>query len=160
VVGGSCSAEYLALQLHKFEARSVTISFRTRRMGFKWPPGIEELPLLDRLNGSTAHFIDGQRRDFDALIFCTGYRHHFPFLADDLRLATTNRLYPPFLYKGVVFHDRPRLMYLGMQDLYFSFTLFDAQAWYCRDLLLGRRSLPSPAARASDMAAWQARRPR
>ena len=126
-------------------------------MGFKWPPGIEELPLLERLDGPTAHFVDGQQRDFDAVILCTGYCHHFPFLADDLRLATTNRLCPPSLYKGVVFHDRPRLMYLGMQDLYLSLTLFDAQAWYARDLIAGRRPLPSAAARAADLAAWHAR---
>ena len=157
VVGSSYSAEDIALQLHKFGARSVTISFRTRPMGFKWPQGIEEVPLLSLISGHTVHFQNGQQRDFDTIILCTGYRHHFPFLAEDLRLVTTNRLYPPQLYKGIVFHDFPKLLYIGMQDLFFSLTLFDAQAWYARDLITERRPLPTVAARAADIAAWRAR---
>ena len=88
---------------------------------------------------------------------CTGYLHHFPFLADDLRLVTNNVLYPDNLWQGVVWQHNPRLFYIGMQDQFFTFNMFDAQAWYVRDLILGRLALPDAAARAADNAAWVAR---
>ena len=34
-------------------------------------------------------------------------------------------------------------MYLGMQDQFYTFNMFDAQAWYARDVMLGRIELPS-----------------
>jgi trimethylamine monooxygenase len=88
---------------------------------------------------------------------CTGYLHHFPFLDDSLRLKTNNRLWPLGLYKGVFWQDNPKLIYLGMQDQFFTFNMFDAQAWYARDVLLGRIALPDTAERAADIAAWRAR---
>lgn len=157
VVGGSYSAEDIALQVKKYGARSVTISYRSAAMGFGWPDGIEELPQLERVQGRTVHFTDGSTRDVDAIILCTGYKHHFPFVASSLRLETRNVLYPPNLYKGVVWADNPRLMYLSMQDQFYTFTMFDAEAWYARDVVLGRISLPDRASMLADVATWQAR---
>lgn len=157
IVGASYSAEDIGLQCHKYGAKSVTMTYRTAAMGFKWPSGMEERPLLQRFEGRTAHFSDGSAKDVDALILCTGYLHHFPFLAEDLRLRTHNRLYPPGLFKGVVFEANPRLMYLGMQDQYYTFSMFDAQAWFARDVVLGRQSLPSADEMAAHGKAWVAR---
>lgn len=157
VVGGSYSAEDIALQARKYGARSVTISYRSAAMGFPWPDGIEELPQLERVEGRTVRFSDGSTRDVDAIILCTGYKHHFPFIASRLRLATNNVLYPPDLYKGVFWTGNPNLMYLGMQDQFYTFTMFDAQAWYARDHVLGRISLPDRAAMDADIARWRAR---
>ena len=58
----------------------------------------------------------------DAIILCTGYLHHFPFMTDELRLRTTNCLAPASLYKGVVWVDNAKLFYLGMQDQYYTLT--------------------------------------
>ena len=157
VVGASYSAEDIALQSKKYGARSVTISYRTRAMGFRWPEGVEEVELISRFDGSTVHFRDGSTRDFDAVVLCTGYLHHFPFLENRLRLRTHNRLFPGVLYKGVVWIDNPKLMYLGMQDQYYTFSMFDAQAWYARDLVTGKIALPSKAEMEKEAAAWQAR---
>ena len=111
-------------------------------MGFKWPSNFEERPLLQKLVNKTAHFKDGSTKEIDAIILCTGYQHHFPFMAEDLRLKTTNRLWPLGLYKGVVWEENPRLHYIGMQDQFYTFNMFDAQAWYARDVILGRIKLP------------------
>ncbi len=154
MIGSSYSAEDIGTQCHKYGARSITFSYRTRPMGFDWPEGFEERPLLTRLAGRVAHFADGSSREVDAVVLCTGYQHHFPFLPDGLRLRTRNRLYPEGLYKGVVWMDNPRLIYLGMQDQYYTFNMFDAQAWYARDLMLGRIALPDAAARTADAARW------
>jgi trimethylamine monooxygenase len=107
IVGGSYSAEDIGVQCHKYGAKSVTFSFRTKPMGFGWPEGLIEKPLLTRLNGKTAHFKDGSSREVDAIILCTGYLHHYPFLPDHLRLKTNNRLYPLGIYKGIFWEQNP-----------------------------------------------------
>ena len=157
VIGSSYSAEDIALQCHKYGAKSVTISYRNSPMGFKWPEGMVELPLLTKVDGKTAHFKDGSSRDVDAIILCTGYLHKHSFLEDSLRLKSRNRLYPPDLYKGIFWNNNPRLMYLGMQDQYYTFPMFDAQAWYARDHVLGRIAMPSKTDMEKDMAEWKAR---
>jgi trimethylamine monooxygenase len=154
VVGASYSAEDIGLQCHKYGAKSVTMCWRSVPMGFKWPATMDERPLLTKIEGKTVHFKDGSSNDFDAIILCTGYQHHFPFLADDLKLRTYNRMWAPHLYKGIVWIDNPKLMYLGMQDQFYTFSMFDAQAWYARDIILGRIKLPSKAEMEKDEAQW------
>ena len=157
VVGASYSAEDIALQTKKYGAESVTISYRTNPMGFHWPEGVEEIQLISRFEGSNVHFQDGNVREIDAVVLCTGYLHSFPFMEESLRLRTHNRLFPGVLYKGVVWIDNPKVMYLGMQEPYYTFSMFDAQAWYARDIITGKIALPSKAEMEADASAWQTR---
>ncbi len=157
VIGASYSAEDIGIQCHKYGAKSVTFSYRTRPMGFAWPDGCTERPLLTKVVGRTAHFRDGSTREVDAIVLCTGYLHHYPWLPDDLRLGGRNRLYPPGLYKGIFWDALPGLMYIGAQDQYYTFNMFDAQAWYARDVVLGRIALPDAAVRQADIAKWVSR---
>lgn len=157
IVGRSYSAEDIGSQCWKYGARSVTATYRTKPMGFKWPARFEERPLLQKLVGKTAHFKDGSTKEIDAIILCTGYQHHFPFMAEDLRLKTTNRLWPLDLYMGTIWEENPRLSYLGMQDQFYTFNMFDAQAWYVRDVILGRIKLPKLDAMKKNSRAWRKR---
>jgi trimethylamine monooxygenase len=157
IVGASYSAEDIALQCHKYGAKHVTMCWRTKPMGFHWPKGMDERPLLTKLSGKTAHFKDGSSLEVDAIILCTGYQHAFPFLEEKLRLKTRNRLNPPGLYKGIFWEQNPRLMYLGMQDQFYTFSMFDLQAWYARDYVLGRVKLPSRKTMEKETAQWVAR---
>ncbi|WP_319381285.1 hypothetical protein [Thiomicrorhabdus sp.] len=118
-------------------------------MGYKWPKNWEEKPLLKKVDTERAYFADGTSKKIDAIILCTGYLHHFPFLPDSLRLVTDNRLWPLDLYKGVVWENNPKFFYLGMQDQWYTFNMFDAQAWYVRDIILGRILLPETQAEMS-----------
>jgi trimethylamine monooxygenase len=157
VVGRSYSAEDVGSQCYKYGAKSITSSYRSRPMGFKWPANWEEKPLLQRVENRTAYFKDGSSKEIDAIILCTGYLHHFPFLADQLRLKTENRMWPLNLYRGVVFEPNPRLHYIGMADQFYTFNMFDAQAWFSRDVILGRIALPSLAEMRANSAEWRAR---
>ena len=157
LIGTSYSAEDIGSQCWKYGCKSVTISHRTKPMGFDWPGNWEERPLLERVEGHTAYFKDGTSKTVDAIILCTGYVHHFPFLGDDLRLKTNNRLWPLGLYKGVVWEKNPQLFYLGMQDQWYTFNMFDAQAWFARDVMLGRIALPAREAMQADSAEWRQR---
>ncbi|MFD1213117.1 NAD(P)-binding domain-containing protein [Arthrobacter sp. GCM10027362] len=154
LIGSSYSAEDIGMQSHKMGARSVTFSYRSRPMGFKWPDSAVERPLVTRFEGRTAHFKDGTSAEFDAVILCTGYQHKYPFLPEELSLKSKNVLYPANLYKGVVWQDNTNLFYLGAQDQYYTFNMFDAQAWFARDVMFGRIELPSAGERAADIQAW------
>ena len=154
IVGRSYSAEDIGSQCWKYGAKSVTTTYRSAPMGFKWPSNFEERPLLQKVEGKTAYFKDGSSKNVDVIILCTGYQHYFPFLPEDLRLKTANRMWPEKLYKGVVWQDNPRFFYIGMQDQFYTFNMFDAQAWYVRDIILGRIKLPKADAMIKDWKKW------
>merc|ERR1712176_1700781 len=51
----------------------------------------------------------------------------------------------------------PRMMYIGMQDQWYTFNMFDAQAWYARDYVLGRIQLPNKEEQEKHFQEWRAR---
>lgn len=157
VIGSSYSAEDIGSQAFKMGARSVTASYRTAPMGYDWPEGFEERPCVERFEGRTVHFADGTSKEVDAVILCTGYLHKYPFLPAELALSSPNNVYPDGLYRGVLWQGNPRLAYLGAQDQWFTFNMFDAQAWFVRDVILGRIALPDEGERAASIAAWRKR---
>jgi len=151
IIGTSYSAEDIGSQCWKYGCKSVTVSHRTAAMGYKWPDNWKEVPLLKKVDGKTATFKDGTSANVDAIVLCTGYLHHFPFMADDLKLRTANRLATADLYKGVALVHNPKLFYLGMQDQWYTFNMFDAQAWWARDVMMGKIGLPDKAAMVADV---------
>ena len=66
-------------------------------------------------------------------------------------------MWPDGLYQGVVWEKNPKLSYIGMQDQFYTFNMFDAQAWYARDVMMGRIALPQAEAMAEHGAKWRAR---
>lgn len=143
LVGASYSAEDIGSQCYKYGAKKLISCYRSAPMGYKWPDNWDERPNLERVDTDTAYFADGSSEKVDAIILCTGYLHHFPFLDESLRLKTDNRLWPLDLYQGVVWEQNPKLFYLGMQDQWYTFNMFDAQAWYVRDIIMERIELPA-----------------
>jgi len=49
----------------------------------------------------------------------------------------------PDLWKGVVWEKNPNLFYIGMHEQIYSFPQFAAQAWFVRDVILGKIKVPS-----------------
>lgn len=94
VVGSSYSAEDIGSQCWKYGAKTVTACYRTKPMPFHWPENWETKPLLTRVSDKTCYFRDGTSKEIDVIILCTGYHHYFPFMDDNLRLVTNNRLWP------------------------------------------------------------------
>ena len=151
IIGTSHSAEDIGSQCWKYGCKSVTIAHRTAPIGYEWPQNWMEVPALERVAEGTAYFQNGQSKKIDSIILCTGYKHYFSFLPDSLRLKTENRLAITDLYKGVVFNPNPAMFYLGMQDQWYTFNMFDAQAWYVRDVILGHIPLPDRQAMKADV---------
>lgn len=166
LVGASYSAEDIALQLIKYGAKHVTCTWRSKPMGFNWPDTVGERPLLQRLEGKTGHFKDGSTEDFDTIIMCTGYLHSYPFLEDNLRLRSPNCLYPQNLYKGLVWLGPNgdgndcgdnKMLYVGAQDQYYTYTMFDTQAAWTWKYILGDIKLPDKTTMSADWRKWFAR---
>ena len=95
-------------------------------MGFNWPDSIKERLLMQRFEGKTAFFKDGSSHNVDVVLFCTGFLHSYPFLRcnqfldvhrDELRMKSKNVLYPPNVYKGMVWQQggNNKLFYAGVQ---------------------------------------------
>lgn len=154
IVGSSYSAEDVGSQCYKYGAKQIYSCYRSQPMGYKWPTNWSEKQYLLRVDENTAYFGDGSSAKIDAIILCTGYLHHFPFMTEDLKLKTHNCLYPESLYQGVVWENNPKLFYLGMQDQWYTFNMFDAQAWYVRDIILGQIDLPEQDEMQAHSQAW------
>ncbi|KAL4225631.1 hypothetical protein ACF0H5_016317 [Mactra antiquata] len=136
VIGASYSAEDIAIQCCKFGAKSIISSWRTKPMGFKWPKGIEEKPLVEKFDSNMVHFTDGTSAEVDTVIYCTGYLYLYPFMDENLKLKSPKlTMYPDNVYKGTLWlgGGNNKVFYIGMVDQYFSFTLFDVQTlWTCK----------------------------
>jgi dimethylaniline monooxygenase (N-oxide forming) len=112
---------------------------------------IEVKPNIDRFTGGrTVRFADGNEEEIDLVVYCTGYRISFPFLAPEVFEATENRM--P-LYKRVAEVDHPGLYFIGfVQPLGPIMPIAEAQAEWVADLLQGRAALPSTAEMRSEIA--------
>ena len=151
VIGASYSGQDISSHCWKYGCKSVIISLLNPPTGYKWPEKFKEVPLLKKVQKNTCTFEDGSTADVDVIILCTGYLHHFPFMANELKLRATNRLAIPNLYKGVVWVNNPKLFYLGMQNQWYSFAIFNSQAWYVHDVITGRIDVPDRDTRMSDV---------
>merc|ERR1712045_290207 len=165
VVGSSYSAEDLALQSVKYGAKSVICTYRTKPMGFKWPETIEERPIFTHVekDGKTIHFSDGTTAEVDVILFCTGYLHYYPWVEDKLRLRSVNSLYPPNLYKGIIFSPEGhnggnnKMLYIGTQDQYYTYTMFDVEALWALKYVLGEIDIPDKQTMVANLKEWEKR---
>ncbi len=150
IIGSSHSAGEIGSECWQSGCRSITASHRTASSDIDKNSCQKPLSLLTHVDNDTAYFSDGTNNKADVIILCTGYVHYFPFLEEKLKLRTDNRLAINNLYKGVVWADNPQLFFIGMQDQLFTFNMFDAQAWYVRDAILGRIDIPDRAVMIED----------
>jgi len=156
LIGSSYSAEDIALQCLKYGAKGIICTWRSKPMGFKWPKEVEEKPLVQRFEGKIAHFKDGSSAEVDVVMMCTGYLHSYPYLREELRLKSKNVLYPPGLYKGIVWQKggNNKLLYCGVQDQYYTYTMFDVCGLWAVKLMQGEIDLPDADTMDRDWKQW------
>jgi flavin-binding monooxygenase-like protein len=101
-------------------------------------------PNIERFaGGRRVRFADGSEEEIDLVVYCTGYKISFPFLAPEVFAAEDNRLR---LYRRVVAPERPGLFFIGfIQPLGPIMPIAEAQSEWVADLLAGRTALPSAA---------------
>lgn len=107
---------------------------------------------IRRFNGSNVEFDDGSVvEDVDLVVFATGYRFSFPFLASHVVSVSDNKaalykyVFPPEL-------DRPTLAIIGLvQPLGAIMPVSEMQARWATRVFKGCIKLPSMAAMLSDI---------
>ena len=111
-------------------------------------------PNLDRFTGGrTVRFDDGSEEEIDLVVYCTGYKIEFPFLAESVFAAQDNRM--P-LYKRAVSVENPGLYFIGfIQPLGPIMPLAEAQSEWIADLLTEGATLPSAEEMRKEIAAYE-----
>jgi cation diffusion facilitator CzcD-associated flavoprotein CzcO len=115
---------------------------------------IEVKPNIDRfVGGRTVRFVDGSEEEIDLVVYCTGYRISFPFLAPEVFEARDNRM--P-LYRRAVSIENPGLYFIGfIQPLGPIMPIAEAQSEWVADLLTGRAALPSEGEMRAELAEYE-----
>ena len=162
IIGSSYSAEDISSLCYKYKANSITLSFRkenkndgSKKMNYTFPDNFEIKNEIDFIEKNIIFFKDGTSKKFDCIIFCTGYIFNFPFLENDLKLKSDNLYVPKNLYKGMVFFDNPKLFYIGMQNQFFTFPLFEAQAYFIRNCILNKIQIPEKKKMIEEYQMWE-----
>lgn len=97
-------------------------------------------PGIERLDGDRVVFVDGTSAPADLIVWATGYRVSFPFLAPELVNAPGNNL--P-LWKRTVHPDLPGLYFIGLvQPVGAVMPLAEAQSTWVAELLTGQYLSP------------------
>jgi len=156
IVGASYSAEDISSQCYKYGCKDITLTYRTAPMSFTWPEEYSTRPQIQSVTGKVVTFVDGSTKEIDAIILCTGYKHHYPYFSDELHIQSTNRLWVDGLsWQNIFSSVTPRLMYIGAQDQWLTFNMFDAQAWYARDVVLGSITIPGKEEQDKQFNEWR-----
>jgi hypothetical protein len=97
-------------------------------------------PNIERIDGSTVHFVDGTSAAVDTIVWCTGYQITFPFLDAEL-MGTAGNHVP--LYRRVVHPEQAGLYFIGLvQPLGAIMPIAERQSEWVADLLEGKAALP------------------
>jgi dimethylaniline monooxygenase (N-oxide forming) len=97
-------------------------------------------PNLASLEPEHVVFADGTHAHADVVVYCTGYRISFPFLAPGLIAAPDNHIE---LFRRVFAPDLPDLFFVALlQPLGATMPLAEAQGQWIADYLRGEYALP------------------
>ena len=115
-------------------------------------------PNIAALEGDHVRFEDGSRDRYDAIIYATGYKTSFPFLARETFQADTA---PIKLYRRIVSIDHPGLFFAGLvQPIGATIPLVEVQARWIASVLAGDISLPGADIMLAEIDAHHARQRR
>ncbi|XP_062979723.1 uncharacterized protein LOC134397201 [Elgaria multicarinata webbii] len=148
LVGAGASGVDLALQLLPVAARVVLSHQGSPVRGL--PEEVVQVPPLSKVTQKAVVCRDGSALLAEALVLCTGYRYHFPFLAlAQLGLQETDYGVGP-LYRHLLPPQHPSLFFIGLCQQICPFPHFHCQVLFALAVLAGRCPLPSTAAMEAD----------
>jgi dimethylaniline monooxygenase (N-oxide forming) len=112
---------------------------------------------IKTVNGKTLRFVDGTEEEFDVLIAATGYEIDLDFIPLEVLKVEKNEL---DLYMRIVPPDWPGLFLQGFFNTDTALNMvFEHQARWVREILLGNAATPSPTEMReaiADRKAWYA----
>ncbi|XP_052871909.1 senecionine N-oxygenase-like [Anopheles cruzii] len=149
VIGAGPSGMDIALELAK-KAKRVTISHHMDRLTFPFPDNLTQQSDVDVLTENGARFTDGDEIPFDVVLYCTGFRYSFPFLAPDCGVRVEDNHVQP-IYKHCININHPSMAFIGLPFYVCAAQMMDLQVRFCLQFFTGNRQLPSPSCMAADM---------
>ncbi|MFD1663064.1 flavin-containing monooxygenase [Streptomyces caeni] len=141
---GLAAPGHLALRTHPATCEGYLPAVKAGRIAVR--PGIERFD-----GGSRVRFTDGSVEEFDAIVWCTGYKFSFPFLPQE---STPVMVGPMRLFRRIVMPGHERMFFLGFAKTLSAITpVAEAQAEWTADLIEGRTRLPGREAMLAEIAA-------
>ena len=97
---------------------------------------------IEAVDGKTLRFVDGSEEEFDVLIAATGYEIDLDFIPPEVLKVEDNQL---DLYMRIAPPEWPGLFLQGFFNTDTALNMvFEHQARWVREILLGNAVLPSP----------------
>ncbi|XP_059487273.1 senecionine N-oxygenase-like [Neocloeon triangulifer] len=141
IVGGSFSAIDITMELAKV-SKQVTLSHHLKEMATNFPENVKMAPDVDFFDKTGVTFVNGQRDEFDDVIYCTGYKPSYPFLHESCRVTTDGYGVEP-LHKHLINIEHPSMCFLAINNYISPLQLADLQARFFYQLLIGAFELPA-----------------
>lgn len=142
LVGAGASGIDISLDLCN-QAQIVYLSHHGNRFTCQLPSNLEQLSDISIIedDGSIV-FEDGERRQADAIMFCTGYMFSFPFLSKECGITVHDSRVTP-LYKHLFNIKYPSMAFIGLPIRICPFPQFSLQARLIAAVLMQKTILPS-----------------
>ena len=106
-------------------------------------PNVILKPLITKVDCENVYFMDNTDARIDVIIFCTGYKHSYSFMDDSIRFKPMkNGRYFKELYKGLLFIENPKVLYLGTFSVA-SLPMLDCQALWALKYINGEIDIPN-----------------
>lgn len=140
VIGGSYSGTDIA-ELISPVTKKVVLCYRT-------PPNIKTSKHIQlkfgvsKITENGAIFADGTETNFDAILYCTGYKYYFPFLNKDCEITIQNNWVRP-LYKHIVNVQYPTMCFIGIPFYLCEIPALDIEARFALATIGQKFTLPS-----------------
>ena len=106
------------------------------------PPNTEQVPRISSIGDTYVILTNGRQLDVDAIIFCTGYKYDFGFLAPECGVLLENE-HIQHLYKHIFNIRHPTMSFIGILKRVLLFRCSYMQAEIVCGVLKGRHVLPT-----------------
>lgn len=122
-----------------------------QKLNIKPPDNVVVKPDIARLTSNGAIFVDNNETEYKypIILYCTGYKHSFPFLSVDCGITVEENFISP-LYKHCLSINRPTLGFIGLPIVVCNNQAFDFQARFCLKFMMKHLELPTREAMMKD----------
>lgn len=95
----------------------------------RFADNVDMRPDVERLTENGVVFVDGARQTYSVIVYCTGYKHTFPFLSIDCGISVDDNYVQP-LYKHCININHPTMALIGVPFYVCASQMFDLQVRY------------------------------
>ena len=141
ILGGPVSGQDITVDVSQ-SAKDVIFINNAAPLEWDIPANVSQSTGLEKLSANKAFVKDGSEFEIDALILCTGYRKHLPFISQECGIKLEDdRLFP--LFKHIINTEFPTMAFIGYCQYDVAISNLEFQVKFVMAVLDGRCKLPS-----------------